>query len=221
VPATHDLRRPARPIRVAIRNDVDIVLRGTARVLEPYADRVQVVELDRRRDTVGPVDVILYDTFGQAQGDVLSVDEVAGSTGACVVVFSWNTDPRLVNKALEEGAAGYVSKGTSAAALVDAIERVVTGGEAPPELVVPQDGSDGFGEWPGQDIGLRPRESEILLYIARGLTNQDIVEKAYIGMNTLKTHIRHLYRKIGVENRPQAVLWAYENGFPLDAPAPS
>jgi len=204
---------------VAVLNDVDIVVRGVAKVLEPYAERVLVVEMQAGRPVVGTdVDVILYDTFGQAQGNRLDVSQVAGRPGARVVVFSWNTDPRLVNKVITEGAAGYVSKGASAGALVEAIERAVTGEAGGPERVVPQDGSDAFGEWPGQDIGLRPRESEILLHIARGLSNQQIVERAYIGMNTLKTHIRHLYRKIGVDTRPQAVLWAYQNGFPLDGP---
>ena len=52
--------------------------------------------------------------------------------------------------------------------------------------------------------------------IANGLTNQDIAERAFVSLNTVKTYIRSAYRKIGVERRTQAVLWALENGFVPD-----
>ena len=98
------------PVRVAVLNDYEIVVNGVARMLEPYADRVRVVETTVGIPAMGQSDVVLYDTFSQAQGNVLDVQEVASMTGAAVVLFSWNLDPTLVAEALRRGAAGYLSK---------------------------------------------------------------------------------------------------------------
>jgi DNA-binding CsgD family transcriptional regulator len=63
---------------------------------------------------------------------------------------------------------------------------------------------------------LSPREAEIIALIARGLTNQEIAERAHVTINSIKSYIRSAYRKIGVERRTQAVLWAMANGFAPD-----
>jgi DNA-binding CsgD family transcriptional regulator len=60
---------------------------------------------------------------------------------------------------------------------------------------------------------LTPREAEILALIAQGLSNQQIAERAYLSINSVKTYIRTAYRRIGVTSRSQAVLWAVDNGF--------
>ena len=69
------------------------------------------------------------------------------------------------------------------------------------------------GDWPGRDHGLSARESEVLCLIAQGLSNQEIADRAYLSINSVKTYIRSAYRKIGVERRTQAVLWATRNGL--------
>jgi two-component system, NarL family, response regulator LiaR len=63
---------------------------------------------------------------------------------------------------------------------------------------------------------LSPREAEVVALIARGLTNQEIAERAHVSMNTIKTYIKSAYRKMGVTRRAQAVLWALDNGFESD-----
>ena len=203
-----------RPVRVAIANDYEIVVSGVAAVLAPYADRVVVVELDARKPVLSDVDVVLYDTFAQVQGDSLDLHQLTDHSGARVLVFSWNTDVDLVNRTFDSRVAGYLSKGVSALELVEALERVARG-----ERVEPQPGasSDTFGRWPGQEAGLTPREAEVLALICQGLTNQDIAERAFIGMNTVKTHIRKVYRTIGVVSRSQAILWGLSHGFEPDA----
>ena len=72
------------------------------------------------------------------------------------------------------------------------------------------------GEWPGQEAGLSARESEIVALITKGLTNQEIAERAYVSINSVKSYIRSAYRKIGVTRRSQAVAWAMQNGFESD-----
>ena len=58
---------------------------------------------------------------------------------------------------------------------------------------------DGAGDWPGRAAGLSPREAEVLALITRGLSNQEIADRAHVSINSIKTYIRSAYRKIGVE----------------------
>lgn len=219
---------PPRPVRVAVVNDYEIVVAGIAAVLAPYADRVVAVELSAGLPVVSEVDVVLYDTFAQRQGDVVPVEDLVPE-GVRLVVFSWNGDSALVASSLAAGASGYVSKAASAAELVDALERVHAGERVVPSdmevhdgAVVPADPDHGvehdqsLGRWPGDEFGLSARESEVLALICRGLSNEEITAQAFIGINTVKTHIRTLYRKIGVSRRTQAVLWGHAHGFEPD-----
>ena len=77
------------------------------------------------------------------------------------------------------------------------------------------EGGDGVegADWPGREIGLTQRESEVLALITQGLTNQEIADKAYISINSVKTYVRTAYRKIGVSRRAQAVSWGMDHGF--------
>lgn len=203
----------AEPVRVAIANDYAVVVAGVAAALAPYEDRVVVVELDSGLPVETPVDVLLYDTFGQAQADAIDVGQVCNGRADKVVAFSWNTEPELVKRALEIGVAGYIAKTVSAEELVDLIERV-HGGE---QVVPPIDLVEGsFGTWPGREHGLTGREAEILALITQGLSNAEIAQRVYLGVNTVKTHIRTAYRKIGVVRRAEAVLWGIDHGFRPD-----
>lgn len=62
-------------------------------------------------------------------------------------------------------------------------------------------------------LGLSPREVEVLTLIGQGLTNQEIATELLIGMNTVKTYIRTAYRRIGVESRSRAIIWAFKFGL--------
>ncbi len=208
---------PTQPLRIAIVNDYTLVVAGLAKVLEPFADRVRVVELDSRLPVVSDVDIVLYDSFGQAQGADMDLDALtAGNPGSPrVVVFSWNTQSALVQAALDAGARGYVSKGVDGAALVLALERVAAGETVTPTVEGMPEG-DTFGTWPGAEHGLSAREAEVLALLCQGLSNQEIAEKAFIGQNTVKTHLRVLFQKIGVDSRTRAALWGVDHGFRPD-----
>lgn len=202
-------------IRVAVVDDYEIVVAGVAAVLSPFRDEVAVVELDSNLPVVSEVDVVLYDSFGQVQGPDIDLEELTASGTAKVVVFSWNTSADVVRRSLAAGVAGYVSKGVSGEGLVDALRRVHAGEKVTPEGLEQAEG-DGFGAWPGQELGLSGREAEVLALICQGLSNEQIAAHAYIGLNTVKTYIRTLYRKIEVDSRTKAVLWGLDHGFRPD-----
>jgi DNA-binding NarL/FixJ family response regulator len=200
---------------VAVVNDYELVVAGVAALLQPFGDRVEVVELDAGLPVLRDVDVILYDTFGQVQGERVDVDSLVDGSDAKVVIYSWNLHGELVQNSLRAGAAAYLSKGLEAEELVEAIERVHLG-----ERVVPPGGGTVSpkpdGSWPGKDRGLTVREAEIVALITQGLSNQEIAERSYLSINSVKTYIRTAYRKMGVERRSQAVLWGIRHGFEPD-----
>jgi NarL family two-component system response regulator LiaR len=202
------------PVRIAIVNDYEIVVAGVAAMLEPYSDRIDIVELDAGHSVSSDVDVVLYDTFGQVQGDGIDLEDLVSGSGAKVCVFSWNLQEGLVDRAIQRGARGYLSKALTAAEVVEAIERIHAGEVVHDTRVEVEEGSN--GAWPGRDHGLTQRESEVLALITQGLTNQEIAERAYISINSVKTYIRTAYRKIGVQRRSQAVAWGMQHGFTPD-----
>ena len=201
-------------LRIAIVDDYAVVIAGVASFLAD--ERIDVVETGASTPVISDVDVVLYDTFGQVQGEGIDLEDfVRNSGGAKVVIYSWNLDPQLIEEALAVGASGYLSKVLTGPALVEALERIMNG-----ETVVLagdfESSKDGAGDWPGREAGLSPREAEVIALITQGLSNQEIANRAYLSINTVKTFIRSAYRKIGVTKRTHAVIWAVDHGFRPD-----
>lgn len=132
-----------------------------------------------------------------------------------VVLFSTYDNPTYVARAVALGAAGYVLKNDSRDRLVEAIQsavrgeaawtreelRRVTGALATPRVV-----SD-------VEVPLTQRESEVLRQLANGLTNKEIALALGISYETVKEHVQHILRKIGVSDRTQAAVWAVRKGL--------
>ena len=201
------------PIRLAIVDDFAVVVAGVASLLAE--ERIDVVETGVSLPVISDVDIVLYDTFGQVQGQGIDVEDYVRESGAKVVIYSWNLRPELIEQALAAGASGYLSKVLTGPAIVVALERIMAG-----ETVIlagdHETSAGGAGDWPGRAAGLTPREAEVVALITRGLSNQEIAERSHISMNTIKSYVRSAYRKMGVQRRTQAVIWALENGFQLD-----
>jgi DNA-binding NarL/FixJ family response regulator len=203
-----------KPVRVAIVNDYELVVLGVAALLAPFRDRVAVVELDSSLPVLQDVDVILYDTFGQVQGDGVDLAELVRGGDAKVAIFSWNVQPDLVKRSIAQGASAYLSKGLEGEALVNALEQVHAGRVLVPREVATVEPV--AGDWPGREAGLTAREAEIIALITQGLSNQEIAQRSYLSINSIKTYIRSAYRKMGVTSRSQAVLWGVTHGFQPD-----
>jgi two-component system, NarL family, response regulator LiaR len=200
-----------QPIRLALMNDYQVVVAGLQEMLAPYSARVRVVEIVSLLPVQSAVDVVLYDGFSHER-ITEAVGNMLRASSAPFVLYTWNLDKAYVHEALEAGVAACVSKSLPAEDLVAAIEKVAAG-----STVISDDpGPDApvrEPTWPGREHGLSPRESEIIALIAQGLTNQQVAERAYLSINSVKTFIRSAYRKMGVQRRTQAVIWASEHGF--------
>jgi len=203
------------PIRLALINDYEVVVRGLADMLGDYDGDVEVVEIDANEPVTSDVDIALYDTFAQDQSSSQTVKELVENPRIeRVVVYSWNTEDHLVRSSFASGAAGYLSKTLPADDLVTALQAVHEG-----EKVFPlsrRGRATHGGDWPGRSEGLTPRESEVLALITQGLSNLEIVHRSGLSINSIKSYIRTAYRKIGVTSRSQAVLWGVEHGMRPD-----
>src|SRR4051812_17900490 len=200
------------PLCVAIVDDYDVVVVGLAHLLDPYAARVVVAELDANEPVLDDVDVVLYDTFAQPEADQEDLDVLVQNPHARhVAVYTWNFHQALIDTALAKGAHGYLSKTLPARKLVDAIEAIAAGGvivsEPPPRSRLAP-----TLDWPGRGEGLTGREAEVIALITQGKSNIEIAAVMYLSVNTVKTYVRHAYRKIGVTTRRHAILWGIKHG---------
>ena len=116
------------PLRVCLHNDYEVVVRGLQSMLQPFGERVVVVELDSQMPVARPAEVTLYDTFGKAQVDGEDIDVVLENKNAGkVVIYTWNMHPVLIDQAIAKGCSGYLDKGVSGEDLVLALERINAG----------------------------------------------------------------------------------------------
>jgi DNA-binding NarL/FixJ family response regulator len=216
----------APAIRVLLVDDQPLLRTGFRMVLgtEPgltvvgeAGDGEEAAELARR---LLP-DVVLMDIRMPRLDGVEATRRIveAGLPTRVLVLTTFDLDEYVVG-ALRAGASGFVTKDVPADDLVDAI-RVVAAGEA---VVAPRilrrllDQYAGFLPDPAASTsrvieGLTEREHEVLVLIARGLSNAEIARSLYVSETTVKTHVGHVLTKLGVRDRVQAVVLAYESGL--------
>lgn len=203
------------PIRLAIVNDYEVVVRGLASMLRSYSDRIEVVEVDVNAHPASQVDIALFDTFAQSYRDRERIARLVRDPRiGKVVVYTWTADDPGVYQTRVPGISAYVSKRLTAAELVETLERIHAG--EPVRLRDTGHGALVGGDWPGREEGLTARESEVLSLITQGYSNNDIVETTMLSINSIKSYIRSSYRKMGVVSRTNAVLWGLEHGFAPD-----
>ncbi len=201
-------QRSGRPLRVGVVDEPELVARGIEAMLRPYADRVRLADDDGSHEETPGLDVVLCDPFPvppAARGSNNGLDGLGGHAPARVLVFSWHTHPVGVRRALDAGAHGYLGKTASGPELLAALEAVVRGERPTPDLRPRR---------PTLDFpGLSTRESEVLALICEGLSNQEVADRLFVSVNSVKTYIRQVYAKTGVTRRTQAVAWAHRHGW--------
>jgi two-component system, NarL family, response regulator LiaR len=194
-----------KSIRVALVNDYMIVLEGLRSLLKSSEPEIQVVELDIRKGPRRGVDVTLLDTYGEVDTLVERVHALrAMPDNGAIVVFSFSDQRQAVRRALGAGAQGFISKAVPRHEIIDGIKAAARGERVASTRRTQHAQIDEAVRWPGRDIGLTERESEILSLLSTGMTNRELGTHLYISENTIKTQLRHLYAKLGVRNRAQA-----------------
>jgi DNA-binding NarL/FixJ family response regulator len=200
-------RQPGpRPLRVAIVNDYEVVVAGVQGMLSPYSRQVAVVELDVQEDPSQAVDVALFDTYGQPGLGLGRVRSLARNrhVGA-VAVYTWNMTESALDAAHDAGASAVLAKTLPARQLVASLEALAGGQSVEPARFR----TAKTGSWPGAHWGLSARESETLALVATGMPNRAIANAMFVSENTVRTHLKSIFRKLGVSNRSQALARAF------------
>jgi DNA-binding NarL/FixJ family response regulator len=213
-------------IRVLLADDQAVVRRGLRTILDPEpdlevvgeaADGVEAVALARRR----AADVVLMDVRmprmdGLAATRLLA-HPASGEPIDVLVLTTFDLD-EVVFGALRAGAAGFLLKSAEPEALVDAVRTVARGHG----LIAPDVTRRLIGEFastappPRADArieALTPREREVLLLMARGLSNADLARELVLESSTVKKHVANVLSKLDLGSRAQAVVFAYEHGL--------
>jgi DNA-binding NarL/FixJ family response regulator len=193
----------SRLTRVALVNDYEIVLHGLESMLRPFRDRIDVVELDVAHNPEHAVDVALFDTYGHPRLGLDRISSLANDPNVgAVVVYTWSFTAERFEAVREAGARGVLAKSMSAEALVDAIERITRDDE----FVIAHFGKSVSQPWPGYDLGLTLRESEVAVFLAQGMRNRDIASALWVSENTVKTHLKSIFQKAAVSSRAEAIV---------------
>ncbi len=208
-------------IRVMVVDDHEIVRIGIRSILESTSE-FQVIEettsgsqtLERLK-SVRP-DVILMDIRMDGGEGLNTLGRIKLETPDLpVVLFSAFDNPTFVARAVALGAAGYLTKDVAREKLLDTLRMASTGGSAftrdelrrvSGALATPRLATD-------IDVPLTQRESEVLRQMSLGLTNKEIAKALDISYETVKEHVQHILRKIGVTDRTQAAVWAVRKGL--------
>ena len=226
-------RRASKPerktdtVRVLIADDQALVRAGFRMILEAEED-IEVVgeatdgavaldEVRRVAPDVVLMDVRMPDLDGiEATRQLMSDPSVAAKV---VMLTTFDMD-EYVYEALQAGASGFLLKDVPPEQLVDGI-RAVASGDA---LLAPSITKRVIEEFvrrppeaartPPPEVGeLTERELEVLKQVARGLSNAEIAQELFVSEATVKTHVAHVFRKLGLRDRVQAVVFAYESGL--------
>ncbi len=204
------------PIRVMIVDDHPVVRDGLRGMLagdpdvEVVGDAADGAEALERVDSLRP-DVILMDLRMPRLGGAAAIAALAerGVQARMLVLTTYDTD-RDVVPALEAGATGYLLKDTPRDELVRAI-RAAARGES---VLAPSVATRLVSQLRTPEVdALSDRELEVLTLISRGETNAGAAARLFISEATVKTHLLHIYAKLGVNDRAAAVAVAYERGL--------
>jgi DNA-binding NarL/FixJ family response regulator len=212
-------------IRVAVADDQELVRTGFRVILESEPDIEVVGEAADGREAIEVAhqrapDVVLMDVrMPHLDGLEATRRIVAGAEeGPRVLILTTFDLDEYVYEALRSGASGFLLKDGPAEQLVSAV-RVVARGEA---LLAPRITRRLIAEFsraghpgvpPDRLDGLTARELDVLKLVARGLSNAEIAGELYVAETTVRTHLGHILTKLGLRDRVQAVVLAYETGL--------
>ena len=204
-------------IKVLIAEDHTLVSEGLQAMLSTTDELEVVAAVNAGADAVrlaqgGSVDVVLMDLklADQMSGIEATRQIKDGAPEVKVVVLSMFTDPGTVAEAVKAGADGYLSKGTSGDEVIAAIRNVMDG-----RSVLDPSVTEGVLGRIGRDApsALTDRELDVLQRLAHGRSTREVADEMGVSDETVKSHVKQIFRKLGVRDRTQAVAEALRRGL--------
>jgi len=228
-------------IRVLVVDDQGVIRMGLAMILDHEPDLITVAQAGDGEEALRLIDqydpdVVLMDIRMPVMDGLVATERItragkeSGRNRPAVLVLTTFDDEAYVLSAVRAGASGFLLKDTDPDLLVSAVravhrgdslvdpastrvllERCVelerrVGGDEPAPPAAPD------ARWAGALGQLSDREREILVWMARGLSNRDLAAKLFVSETTVKTHVSNVLSKLGLSSRVQAVVVAYEAG---------
>lgn len=233
---------PDRPVRVLLADDQALLRAGLATILGAAPDLTVVGQAGNGREAVDLArslrpDVVCMDVQMPELDGLEATRQIVADpdvTAGVLVLTTFNRDDYLL-ESLRAGAAGFLLKNSRPEQLTDAvravaagdallspevtravISRAVAGGSAPgmrPAGGTAPAGAPSGGALPAAAGALTDRETEVLRLVARGLSNDEIAAELVLGRATVKTHVSNVLMKLGLRDRVQAVVFAYQHGL--------
>ena len=209
--------KPARPtpekISVLIADDHVTVLEGLAAIIGRQSDMSVVAEAENGEVAVAlwqkhRPDVTLLDLRMPVLDGVGAIEEIRGhdASARVIVLTTYDTDNEI-SRAIKAGAKAYLLKDARREELLDCIRKVHQGQICIPPSLIEKLAAGVSSE------ALTDRELEVLRLLARGKSNKEIAASLYIGETTVKSHLRHIFAKLNVLSRTEAIATANRRGF--------
>ncbi|MFI7705063.1 response regulator [Nonomuraea sp. NPDC049480] len=216
--------------RVLISDDDDLMRAGLTELLsnDPTIDIVGEAATGRqavdRACRLAP-DVVLMDVRMPDLDGIAATRELSrAAPGVRVLILTTFEQDDYIFGALRAGASGFLLKRTRPEELIAAVHTIAAGDSLLSPSVTRRV-VDRMARQPIPDLadrsrlgGLTPREREVLALIARGLSNREIAAALVVEESTIRTHVKRLLMKLGLRDRVQAVIFAYESGLNQAAP---
>src|SRR5690606_36404310 len=209
---------PGTPLRLLLVDDHEMVLEGLKALLARFPGRVRVVgqavsaeDAEKAAASLDP-DIVVADVRLRGSMSGLDLCRVlrGADAGRKVVLLSAYDDEQYLYQALRAGAVGYLWKSIDGEGLVRHLELAASGAVVVDPTMAGRVAASAArleaGEfWPGAHLNLTQRESEVLGHLVAGHSNRAIAQKLVLGEETVKSHLRSIFRKLDVTDRAGAV----------------
>ena len=205
-------------IKLIIADDHELVRQGIRNFLETQEDFQIVAEAAdansaARVCSIHQPQVALVDLM-MPGGGVLATQLIKEqSPSTHVIILTSFEDDQLIHQAIDAGALSYLLKDVDAAILAAAVQKAANG-----EAVIHPRVAQRLKQTRQNDLGLSPREKEVLGLMAEGMSNQSIASHLHIGEKTVKSHVSNVLAKLGVNDRTQAAVYAWKHGLTKPSP---